>query len=223
MMDFEDILAQWDEQCRRNARGARKNDDNVPRKRLANASDRNKTAAVGSASVSASDGTRGDKTRGGGITQSGGNSCGNGSPCGSGGDRYAGEQPRVNPMDLWLRRYGVVDKDAAAAASLERERAQNREYLKSLPPEAKVDLHGLTRDEAWARLDSFIGDCAHRGLRKVLIVHGKGNHSSDKAGDSVLSAMVRSFIECDKRLGISGHPDKKLGGTGATWVIIRKK
>ena len=125
-------------------------------------------------------------------------------------------------MDLWLRRYGVVDKDSLARETEERERSQNREYLKKLPIGAKIDLHGLTRDEAWERLDTFIGDCSRRGIQKVLIVHGKGHHSKEQSDVSVLSAMVRTFVELDRRLGASGHPDKKLGGSGATWVIIKK-
>jgi len=55
-----------------------------------------------------------------------------------------------------------------------------------------------------------------------LIVHGKGHHSKERVDVSVLSSMVRTFIELDRRLGASGHPDKRLGGDGATWVIIKK-
>ena len=32
---------------------------------------------------------------------------------------------------------------------------------------------------------------------------------------------VRLFIEQDKRLGSSGHPDRNNGGTGATWVLLK--
>jgi len=135
---------------------------------------------------------------------------------------------QVNPMDVWLRRYGVIDKDAANERAMKKELSQDREYLKKLPPDAKIDLHGLTRDEAWSKLDSFINDCCRRGVKKILIVHGKGNHSENPGGVetgnvSVLSAMVRTFVECDNRLGASGHPDKKLGGSGATWAIIKRK
>ncbi len=130
--------------------------------------------------------------------------------------------PQVNPMDLWLRHHGVVDKDALAQEAEERERNQSREYLKRLPIGARIDLHGLTRDEAWERLDAFIGDCSRRGIQKVLIVHGKGHHSKERSDVSILSAMVRTFVELDRRLGASGHPDKRLGGSGATWAIIKK-
>lgn len=129
-------------------------------------------------------------------------------------------QQAANPMDVWLRRYGVIDKDAAADEYNQRERQESREYLKEMRPEEFIDLHGMTREEAWQRLDSFVSECKRRGLRKILIIHGKGNHSA--GSDPVLGEMVRTFIEEDKRLGTSGHPDKNHGGNGATWAIIKQ-
>lgn len=125
----------------------------------------------------------------------------------------------VVPMDLWLRRYGVVDKDRIAQSHVQETNMRSPKYLRSLPPDAKIDLHGLTRDEAWAQLDEFVRDCKRRGLKKILIVHGKGNHSHENS--PVLGAMVRTFIECTACLGMSGHPDGSQGGAGATWVILK--
>ena len=125
----------------------------------------------------------------------------------------------INPMELWLRRYSTTDKDAIADQYEEERHLNSREYLRTMAPEARIDLHGLTRDEAEARLNGFVADCQRKGLRKILIVHGKGNHSH--GSDPVLGPMVRQFIEHDKRLGTSGHPDHNHGGTGATWVIIK--
>lgn len=124
-----------------------------------------------------------------------------------------------NPMEAWLNRYGTVDKDKINSDADEKRRMQSREYLHKLRCEATIDLHGLTREEAWSRLNLFVGDCKRRGLKKIMIVHGKGNHS--QSGESILSPMVRTFIEQDKRLGESGHPNAKDGGSGSTWVIIR--
>ncbi len=125
-----------------------------------------------------------------------------------------------NFLEAWLNNYGTVDKDKIQNDAGENVRMHQREYLHNLRCEASIDLHGLTRDEAWARLNGFITDCKRRGLKKVMIVHGKGIHS--QAGESVLAPMVRTFIEQDKRLGEFGHPDKKDGGNGSTWVIIRQ-
>ena len=74
---------------------------------------------------------------------------------------------------MWLRRYGTIDKDKIAEETEERDREQDRSFLISMKPEARIDLHGLHLDEAEARLNDFITMCVRRGLRKVLIIHGK--------------------------------------------------
>jgi len=125
----------------------------------------------------------------------------------------------INPMELWLRRYGTVDKDRLNEESEEASKMESRNYLKSMRPEARIDLHGLTRDEAWAKLESFVNDCLRRGIKKIEIVHGKGIHSHGT--DPVLGAMVRTFIEQNKHLGVSGHNDRNHGGSGATWVLLK--
>ncbi len=130
------------------------------------------------------------------------------------------KQPQINPMEYWLNRYGTVDKDKIAEQSVERTKQQDREYVLNMKPEAFLDLHGLHQDEARMRMDSFISDCKRRGLRKVMIIHGKGIHTHGT--DPVLGEVVRRFIESDRRCGSSGHPKNKAeGGTGATWIILK--
>jgi DNA-nicking Smr family endonuclease len=125
----------------------------------------------------------------------------------------------INPEEAWLRRYGTVDKDKIADEAEERAHGNSQHYLKNLPVEARLDLHGLTQEEARSRLSSFVGDCTKRGIRKVLLVHGKGLHTT--GSDPVLGEVVRKFIESDKRCGMSGHPDKRMGGNGATWLVLK--
>lgn len=126
----------------------------------------------------------------------------------------------INPMELWLRRYGTIDKDKLAKEQYERTKEQDRNYILNMKPEARLDLHGLHQDEARVKLDSFITDCCRKGLRKVIIIHGKGIHTTGT--DPVLGELVRKFIEHDKRCGSSGHPKtKQEGGSGATWVILK--
>lgn len=127
---------------------------------------------------------------------------------------------RIHPMELWLRRYGTIDKDKISEEKQQAERYADASYIKSLAPQAVIDLHHLTREEAWDRLNVFVASCCKKRLRKILIIHGKGNHSN--GSDPVLGPMVRLFIEQDKRLGASGHPDRNHGGNGATWVLIRQ-
>lgn len=128
---------------------------------------------------------------------------------------------KANPMDVWLRRYGIYDKDAAFE---EQEKPTlPRGGYKNLPIDAKIDLHGLTKEEAWEKLKKFVDDSVSRGKRKLLIVHGKGNHSHDGENLCPLAETVRLFIETDARLGASGHPENNQGGKGATWVMIKQK
>lgn len=130
------------------------------------------------------------------------------------------ENPNINPMELWLRRYGTIDKDKIAEEQEERLNQYDRNYLINMRPEARLDLHGLHQDEAEERLNLFISDCIRRGIKKVIIIHGKGIHTTGT--DPVLGELVRKFIEHDKRCGMSGHPKtKQEGGTGATWIILK--
>lgn len=131
----------------------------------------------------------------------------------------ADNEKKINPMEAWLRLYGVTDKDKEADEYNERTKMESRTYLRQMRPEARIDLHGLTRDEAWSKLTSFVNMCVSHGLKKILIIHGKGNHSH--GSDPVLGPMVKTFIEQNPNLGSSGHPDHTQGGSGATWVIIK--
>ncbi|HZK19385.1 MAG TPA: Smr/MutS family protein [Treponemataceae bacterium] len=122
-----------------------------------------------------------------------------------------------NEQEIWMRQYGVIDKDAEQK-EFEEKAQRDTAYLRKLPPEGSIDLHGLTTAQAWQQLDKFIAESKTRGLQKVLIVHGKGNHSTE---GPVLAQMTRAFIEQDERLGAHGYSDRSEGGRGSTWVIIR--
>ncbi|MGP1457781.1 MAG: Smr/MutS family protein [Treponema sp.] len=129
------------------------------------------------------------------------------------------DEPKINAQELWMRRHGVVDKDALEEKAQARQKFKGRKELERMKIDDKIDLHGLTQDEARIRLESFVTDSERRGLKKILIVHGKGIHT--RGADPVLATLVKKIIERDKRLGTSGHPDLSGGGTGATWVILK--
>lgn len=145
-------------------------------------------------------------------------SSGDSAPSADVSSRDASSQ-RANPMDIWLRRYGTVNKDSLLEAEEGQEsKAEERRRLRAMKCEAVVDLHGLTRDEAWMRLESFFSDSVRRGLKKILIIHGKGVHSAD---DPILSRMVRLFLEQNPHAGESGASERASGGSGSTWVLLK--
>jgi DNA-nicking Smr family endonuclease len=124
----------------------------------------------------------------------------------------------VDPLTAWLRINGVYDKDAEAEGEAVSAGEQRRRLL-AKRPDAVIDLHGQSRDEAWETLEAFFRGSRQQGFEKVLIIHGKGNHSGSEA---VLKRMVRDFVERCPFAGESGHGNAAFGGAGSTWVILKR-
>lgn len=133
-----------------------------------------------------------------------------------------------NPMDSWLNRYPPGDdaheKDIGptyAAGRPPRERRTeptSTRGLRRMPHQAELDLHGHTVEEAKRETDAFLRRCRRKGLRKVLIIHGKGNHI---ASEGKLRREIRAFLAHHPAAGRLLEPDGRNGGRGAVWVILR--
>jgi DNA-nicking Smr family endonuclease len=126
-------------------------------------------------------------------------------------------------MERWIASHGVSDKDAEARETGDEDRAgriREAERLRRLKPQASLDLHGRTAVEAEALLTEFLASSARSGLDKVLVIHGKGIHSSS---EPIMSDLVRRILERSDLAGSFGPADKESGGRGAAWVLIRKK
>jgi DNA-nicking Smr family endonuclease len=127
-------------------------------------------------------------------------------------------------LDKWITANGIQDKDEEdtgkeTSPALKASAQEKRRRLRNKKPDAELDIHGQTRDEAWQSLDVFFAGAKEKELEKVLIIHGKGNHS---AGDSVLKRVVMDFIEQCPYAGESGKGKAAAGGEGATWVLLKK-
>ena len=129
-------------------------------------------------------------------------------------------------LDKWEKHYArneVFDKDKHLSdneSSCEKKTIGGRRYrLHRKKPDASIDLHGLTRDQAWMALEAFFEDSFRKGFDKLLIIHGKGNLSEG----SVLRELVRCFIENCSFAGESGYSPAREGGRGATWVILKER
>lgn len=123
----------------------------------------------------------------------------------------------VDPVSAWVRRNGIVDKDADFENDV-MNAAKRRRRLLSKRPDAVLDLHGLTQNEAWDRLDLFFKEAREKGLEKLLVIHGKGNHSE---GEAALKRTTRDFFERCPYAGESGQASAELGGSGASWVLLK--
>jgi DNA-nicking Smr family endonuclease len=123
----------------------------------------------------------------------------------------------VDPLTAWLRVYGIPDKDAEIAATTAPS-PKRRRRLRAKKADASIDLHGLTRDEAWVALEEFFRAGQQQELEKLLIIHGKGIHSEK---DAILKRTVRDFIEHCPFAGESGQGETADGGSGSTWVLLK--
>lgn len=130
-----------------------------------------------------------------------------------------------NPMEDWLSMYPPGKKIASEKSKGDREAAKkaapNIPGVKKImrqDPEETLDIHGLTKREAEKVLDNFLKNCRKNRIRKILIIHGKGNHSN---GQAVLLPLVRKKLGNCSDIIRFGIADSKWGGNGATWAIVR--
>jgi len=120
-------------------------------------------------------------------------------------------------LNKWEKNNGIYDKDMEAG-SARISPQERRSRLRNKKPDAQLDIHGLSRDEASQVLENFFGDSKRKGLEKILVIHGKGNHSK---GEAVLKRIVMEFIEHCPFAGESGRGKASAGGEGATWVLLK--
>jgi DNA-nicking Smr family endonuclease len=91
-----------------------------------------------------------------------------------------------------------------------------------MPIEGRVDLHGMTQDEAYSLLYSFLHRAHAGGVRYVLVITGKGSSSG---GDGVLRRSVPAWLSTPAfRPLVSSHDHaaRHHGGSGALYVRLRR-
>jgi DNA-nicking Smr family endonuclease len=85
----------------------------------------------------------------------------------------------------------------------------------------RIDLHGLSQDQAWSSLSAFVLAAFARGARGVLVITGKG-----ALGDGVLRRRVPEWLaEPPLRPLIAGISEahRRHGGAGALYVALRRR
>ncbi|MBQ3336474.1 MAG: endonuclease MutS2 [Selenomonadaceae bacterium] len=94
---------------------------------------------------------------------------------------------------------------------------QNRGSLglmqKTATVRRSIDIRGMMVDEAEMVCGKFIDDAQHSGLKRVLIIHGKGTGALRKG--------VHDFLRVNNSVAAFQFADQDEGGTGATLVTIK--
>ncbi len=90
--------------------------------------------------------------------------------------------------------------------------------------DARLDLHGMTQDEAHRALDAFLARAEQAGWRCVLVITGKGRPGTSAAG-VLRTAVPRWLNEAPNRARLLAFTaaQPKDGGAGALYVLLRRR
>ena len=110
---------------------------------------------------------------------------------------------------------------------------KDKEFKNKIQKLIKLDLHGFTLAEANKKITSFIKQSYSSGVRKILVVTGKGLHSQIDNDPyiskdfGILKYAVPDFIERNSELMkmIMEIKDAEIkdGGSGAFYIFLKKK
>ena len=109
----------------------------------------------------------------------------------------------------------------------------NKFTEKELIKTHKFDLHGYSLEEANNRVGSLINESYKNGVRKLVIITGKGLHSENEKNPYVsknlgkLKFSVPDYIKRNTELmkKIISITDAEIqdGGSGAFYIFLKKK
>ena len=91
-----------------------------------------------------------------------------------------------------------------------------------LPIDDRIDLHGMTQEQAHRALHAFLLGSREAGRRAVLVITGKGRHS----GEGVLRDAVPRWLNEDSirpMIRAFSHAAPKDGGQGALYVLLKRR
>jgi len=118
----------------------------------------------------------------------------------------------------------------------ERETLSDKDYNleKNLPKHTDTfDLHGYSLDEANIKIKELIKHSYNNGIKKLVIVTGKGLHSKNESDPyisknfGILKHSVPEFIKSDNELmsKINNIEEANIedGGSGAFYIHLKKR
>ncbi len=92
-----------------------------------------------------------------------------------------------------------------------------------VPPEARIDLHGRTREEGRELLDDLLRTARTRRLRCVLVIHGRGLRSPEGPVLKEWLVAVLTRPPWARRVLAFTSSRPGWGGVGATLILLRRR
>lgn len=116
--------------------------------------------------------------------------------------------PRLHPQSVLEYRKGGVQ-----------EGVYRKLRLGKYPMEARLDLHRKTLNQARTEVFDFIYDAIKYDLRTLMILHGKGDRSDNKA---LIKSFVAFWLKQIPEVLAYHSAQRHQGGTGALYVLLKK-
>jgi len=125
---------------------------------------------------------------------------------------------QINKILEYIDRHGVVDKDSI----MQRKPNVKKIRTRKRAPRITLDLHGMKTIEAQQKVRLTFESSRNKGIREILIIHGRGFHSDPNEGP-VLKKLVREMLENELRSLVCKFQTAvpRDGGEGATLVYLR--
>lgn len=133
----------------------------------------------------------------------------------------AKEKPKEKPAEAISQK--VYDMYTPGVSSIVQKNEQlPLNLLRECSPQDSLDLHGMRpgRENITELVNDYLSDSVIKGLRKVEIIAGKGNHSD---GEPVVPGIVESTLKASTVVLEYDKAPSNRGGSGAFWIILGKK
>ncbi|SIN91723.1 DNA-nicking endonuclease, Smr domain [Sulfurivirga caldicuralii] len=123
--------------------------------------------------------------------------------------------PEADPLKAWETPSGHVFWQRSSLRPQEVRRLKRGDFSKAW----RIDLHGLTRDDAAHALRQFVVQAHHAGARHLLIITGKGYRS--EGGESIVRKVAQQTLQQLQQVLAYTSAQPADGGTGALYVFLR--
>ena len=108
-----------------------------------------------------------------------------------------------------------------------------KQTKKISPSSTTCDLHGYSLDKANERIGELINHAYNNGIKKILIITGKGLHSDNEKNPYISKDLgilknsvpnyIKSNLELMKLVQEIKEADNNDGGSGAFYIFLKKK
>ena len=126
---------------------------------------------------------------------------------------HAIANPKGLPRPVDLRGQHAPGLDRASVTRLRRGK---------VALEGRLDLHGLTQEQAYTALHAFLGAAVQAGKRTVLVITGKGGRQD---GHGVLRTRVPQWLShgsLAQHVLAFSYAHRRDGEHGALYIVLRR-